>query len=197
MRDEAERGEKTSPEVTSKGIRDLSLIREEVRTYIQLFKEKDLRLLKVKIGESFQLLLKKPKEISIKQYVVGDVVPFPVDKVQPYLKDRKLSVELREERRKEITKGEEQPTPPQVKSENLYELKAPLSGTFYRAPYPGADPFVNVGDRVVPGQVLCIIEAMKVMNEITSPVSGVVKEILPANGEPVKEGDVIFRIEVS
>ncbi len=78
---------------------------------------------------------------------------------------------------------------------NLHEVKSPMVGTFYRAPSPEADPFVREGDRVEETTVLCIIEAMKVMNEITAGVSGIVKEILGKNGEAVEFGQPIFRIQ--
>jgi acetyl-CoA carboxylase biotin carboxyl carrier protein len=81
------------------------------------------------------------------------------------------------------------------KKENLIEIKAPMVGTFYRAPSPGAKPFVEVGDTVNPGDVVCIIEAMKLMNEIKSEVSGKIKEILVENGQPVEFGQTLFLIE--
>jgi acetyl-CoA carboxylase biotin carboxyl carrier protein len=67
-------------------------------------------------------------------------------------------------------------------------------GTFYRAADPNTPPFVSVGDRVTVGQVLCIIEAMKLMNEIESDVDGVVVEILAQNGQPVQFGQPLFRV---
>jgi len=77
----------------------------------------------------------------------------------------------------------------------LVEVKSPMVGTFYRAPSPEAPPYVELGSRVVPGQTLCIIEAMKLMNELKAEVSGVVREICVENGEPVEYGQVLFRIE--
>ena len=68
-------------------------------------------------------------------------------------------------------------------------------GTFYRKPAPDAEPFVNVGDRIEKGQVVCIIEAMKLFNEIESEVSGVVRKILVEDGEPVEYGQPLFLIE--
>jgi len=75
------------------------------------------------------------------------------------------------------------------------EVRAPIVGTFYRAPAPDAPPYVKEGDRVEKGQVLCIIEAMKLMNEIESEVSGIVKKILVKNGEPVEYGQPLFLIQ--
>ena len=80
-------------------------------------------------------------------------------------------------------------------SSNLHEVKSPMVGTFYIAAKPGAPPFVKVGDAVAEGQVLCIIEAMKLMNEIESEVGGVVKEIAIKNADPVQFGQVLFCIE--
>lgn len=77
----------------------------------------------------------------------------------------------------------------------LFEVLSPMVGTFYRAPAAGADPFVSVGDRVEAGQTLCILEAMKLMNELESEVAGVVREIAVENAEPVEFGEVLFRIE--
>ncbi|MXW67262.1 MAG: acetyl-CoA carboxylase biotin carboxyl carrier protein [Gemmatimonadales bacterium] len=77
----------------------------------------------------------------------------------------------------------------------LFEVLSPMVGTFYRAPAAGADPFVSVGDRVEAGQTLCILEAMKLMNELQSDVAGVVQEIAVENAEPVEYGALLFRIE--
>ncbi|MFD1561572.1 acetyl-CoA carboxylase biotin carboxyl carrier protein [Paraburkholderia silviterrae] len=73
-------------------------------------------------------------------------------------------------------------------------VTSPMVGTFYRAPSPGADPFVQVGDTVKEGQTLCIIEAMKLLNEIESDAAGVVKEILVENGQAVEYGQPLFVI---
>lgn len=78
---------------------------------------------------------------------------------------------------------------------NLVEFKSPLVGTFYRAAKPDADPFINVGDEVHPEKVLCIIEAMKVMNEIKAEMNGIVREVLVKNGQAVEFGEPLFLIE--
>lgn len=75
------------------------------------------------------------------------------------------------------------------------EIESPMVGTFYRAPAPDAPPYVEVGDRVSKGQTLCILEAMKLMNELEAEVSGTVREICIGNGEPVEYGQVLFRID--
>jgi len=75
-----------------------------------------------------------------------------------------------------------------------HTVKAPMVGTFYRAPNPGAAPFVNVGQAVKEGEPLCIIEAMKLLNEIEADKTGVIKEILVENGEPVEYGQPLFVI---
>ncbi|MCS7068408.1 MAG: acetyl-CoA carboxylase biotin carboxyl carrier protein [Meiothermus sp.] len=84
---------------------------------------------------------------------------------------------------------------PKEDTSKYTEVKAPIVGTFYRAPSPDAEPFVKEGDTVKKGQVLCIIEAMKLMNEIESEVSGVVRKILVSNGEPIEYGQTLFLIE--
>src|SRR4029077_18024293 len=78
---------------------------------------------------------------------------------------------------------------------NLMRIEAPMVGTFYRAPEPGKPPFVNEGDIVVAGQTLCILEAMKLMNEIKAEVEGQVKSILVDNAQPVEYGQVLFELE--
>jgi len=89
------------------------------------------------------------------------------------------------------------PPSEEVPKENLHVIKSPLVGTFYRSPSPGAPPFVEVGDMVSPGQVLCIIEALKVMNEIESDVRGKVVKILAENGETVEYGQPLFLIDTN
>jgi acetyl-CoA carboxylase biotin carboxyl carrier protein len=77
----------------------------------------------------------------------------------------------------------------------LLEVKSPMVGTFYAKPEPGANPYVSVGSRVSKGQILCIIEAMKIMNEIECDVSGVVAEVLVQDSSAVEYGQVLFRVD--
>jgi len=87
------------------------------------------------------------------------------------------------------------PNEPVPAATNLMRIEAPMVGTFYRAPEPGADPYVEVGDIVVAGQTLCILEAMKLMNEIKTEVEGQVKTIFVENAQPVEYGQVLFELE--
>jgi acetyl-CoA carboxylase biotin carboxyl carrier protein len=90
------------------------------------------------------------------------------------------------------TEDEATPAP---EASNLVEIKSPMVGTFYRGPAPDAPPYVDVGSTVTTGQTLCILEAMKLMNELESEVAGVIREVLVENAEPVEYGQVLFRVE--
>lgn len=74
-------------------------------------------------------------------------------------------------------------------------VKSPMVGTFYRAPEPGAESYAQVGTRVTPGQTVCIIEAMKIMNEIEAEIAGVVREVCVEDAQPVEYGQVLFRVD--
>jgi len=89
------------------------------------------------------------------------------------------------------------PPPPAAAAvrSDLLEITAPMVATFYRAPSPGNPPFVEVGSRISSGQTVCILEAMKLMNELESEVSGEVVEILVENGTPVEFGQVLMRVK--
>jgi len=81
-----------------------------------------------------------------------------------------------------------------IPEENLHLVKSPIVGTFYEAPSPGAPPFVKVGDAVEVGQVLCIVEAMKLLNEIESDVAGEIVKKMGSNGQPIEYGQELFAI---
>ncbi|MCI0419243.1 MAG: acetyl-CoA carboxylase biotin carboxyl carrier protein [Acidobacteria bacterium] len=86
---------------------------------------------------------------------------------------------------------------PLNEEEGLLIVRSPIVGTFYRSPNPEAEPFVKAGDAVEPGRVLCIIEAMKLMNEIEAEVSGEIVKVYVENGEPVEFGQALFGIRLS
>jgi acetyl-CoA carboxylase biotin carboxyl carrier protein len=85
--------------------------------------------------------------------------------------------------------------PAAAPQETLHEVKSPIVGTFYESPSPGTEAFVKVGDQVEVGQVLCIVEAMKLMNEIESDVAGEVVKRIAASGQPVEYGQALFAIK--
>ena len=86
-------------------------------------------------------------------------------------------------------------TPREERKSKFLEVKSPMVGTYYGAPEPGAKPYLSVVDHISKGQIVCIIEAMKIMNEIESEFDGVVKEILAQNAHPVEYGQVLLRID--
>ncbi|HVP36720.1 MAG TPA: acetyl-CoA carboxylase biotin carboxyl carrier protein [Terriglobales bacterium] len=96
---------------------------------------------------------------------------------------------------KQATVSVEVTKPEEAAEDNLTAIKSPMVGTFYRAPAPGAKPYVDVGQIISAGQVVCIVEAMKLMNEIESEVAGRVVKILVENGKPVEFGQTLFQIE--
>src|SRR5687767_6719289 len=83
---------------------------------------------------------------------------------------------------------------PEAPKEHLLEAKSPMVGTFYAAPEPGGKPYLAVGDKVRKGQIICIIEAMKIMNEIESEFDGTVREIVAQDAHPVEYGQILFKI---
>ncbi|RKY31875.1 MAG: acetyl-CoA carboxylase, biotin carboxyl carrier protein [Candidatus Omnitrophota bacterium] len=104
-------------------------------------------------------------------------------------------VYLMQENLRQVKPKETEPSSQQKEETGAIEIKAPMVGTFYRAPSPEAPPYVEVGQIVNPGQVICIIEAMKLMNEIKSEVKGKILEVLVENTEPVEFGQPMFLIE--
>ncbi len=95
----------------------------------------------------------------------------------------------------QVMKTEENLSEPVIKEQNLIAIKAPMVGTFYRAANPEAKPYIEIGQTIEVGQVVCIIEAMKLMNEIKSEVKGKVSEILVENARSVEYGQTLFMVE--
>ena len=92
-------------------------------------------------------------------------------------------------------RAEPEPAPVEPASDGLIRVEAPMVGTFYRAPQPGAPPFVEEGQPVSPGQTLCILEAMKLMNEVKAEVEAIVRAIHVENAQPVEYGQLLFELE--
>jgi acetyl-CoA carboxylase biotin carboxyl carrier protein len=93
------------------------------------------------------------------------------------------------------TKAEEKKRLDEESEAGLHIITSPIVGTFYRSPNPESGPFVNEGDRVTKGKVLCIIEAMKLMNEIESEIDGTIVKIYPQNGQPIEYGEKLFAVK--
>jgi len=143
---------------------------EEIKEIISFLKDTDVTELNIE-KEGFKIRIKRG-------YIYG---PIEITKTaKPVQEAEKPSYE--------IAPSEE---------ETLHTITSPLVGTFYRSSSPDSSPFVEVGSKVEKGQVICIIEAMKIMNEIESDVSGIVRKILVENGQPVEYGEPLFLIEVN
>ncbi len=96
---------------------------------------------------------------------------------------------------REVEDNEEASSAEDKLASNLKQIKSPMVGTVYRAPAPGSEPFIDIGQPVAVGQTVCIVEAMKLMNEISSDFSGVVRRVLVENGQPVEYGQPLFLVE--
>jgi acetyl-CoA carboxylase biotin carboxyl carrier protein len=90
-----------------------------------------------------------------------------------------------------------EPPAPVPEEDNVHVITSPIVGTFYRSPSPESDPFAEVGERIGKGKILCIIESMKLMNEIESDVEGEVVAVYPRNGQPVEYGEKLFAIRLA
>ena len=130
------------------------------------------------------LKVKIAKKIRSSQVVTQAQIP--IASAQPLMQQAASGVE---QTAKQMAEAE--PT-----AANLHEIRSPIVGTFYRAPAPDADSYVQVGAIVSPGSVLCIVEAMKLMNEIESDISGKVVKILVESGKPVEYNQPLFLIEL-
>jgi acetyl-CoA carboxylase biotin carboxyl carrier protein len=160
---------------------------KQISDLIDILSRSDVSTLKYE-EESFKLTLmkEKPAPQALAQPAVQTVVqaPAPVQEVVAAVPAAPGAAPA----------AVEPPAPP---AEDLVEMATPFVGTYYSAPSPDADEFVKVGSHVTKGQVMCIVEAMKLMNEIESEYNGEVVEILATNGQPVEFGEVLFRIRPS
>jgi acetyl-CoA carboxylase biotin carboxyl carrier protein len=154
----------------------------------------DLNLIKklVKILETSEVTDIEIEENGTKIKVAKKVrIAQPVQSLAAF-PSQQTSVALQQ---KEETKPAEKKTTDETSESNLHTVRSPIVGTFYRAPAPDADPYVQVGDVVSVGTVLCIVEAMKLMNEIESDVNGKIVKILVENGKPVEYNQPLFLIQ--
>ncbi|MBQ9770357.1 MAG: acetyl-CoA carboxylase biotin carboxyl carrier protein [Lentisphaeria bacterium] len=151
---------------------------EEIKTIIKLMSENDLTEFKIE-AEDMHLCLKRGGQLPGSQIIIPAAAPVPA--AAPAAPAAPAAA----------------PAAPAAAAApaNRTTVDAPIVGTFYRSPSPDAPAFVKVGDTVSADTTVCIIEAMKVMNEIKAEKSGVIKEILVENGQPVEYGQPIFVLE--
>ena len=146
---------------------------KEIKTIIDLMKKNDLSVFEIE-KEGFRLKLQRGPSVQ-----AAPVVPPPVAG----------------QSKTDATTAEPGPAVPKtIESVQLKEIVSPMVGTFYRAGSPDAPPFADVGKTVTEETVVCIIEAMKVMNEIKAETSGVIAEVMAENSKPVQFGQVLFRV---
>ncbi|MDC3078491.1 acetyl-CoA carboxylase biotin carboxyl carrier protein [SAR86 cluster bacterium] len=148
----------------------------KVKKLIEMLENSSLNEIVIKEGEESVKLVKSAGFNQAPQMVSA-----PHQVIEQPVTEQKLSEETNEEIKPKTIDGK--------------SINSPMVGTFYSSPNPGADSFVKVGDKVSEGDVLCIIEAMKMMNEVKSDYNGVIKEILISDAEPVEYGEALFIIE--
>ena len=147
----------------------------EIRELIQLASETGIAELEVQRGEN---RVRIRRAASAQEFLAAQSSSAPVAVTGP-------APALPEGPRESV----EKPSDP-----NVVLVKSPIVGTYYEAPSPGAPPFVRVGERVQPGKVLCIIESMKLMNEIEAEIAGIIESKLVLNGQPVEYGEALFAV---
>ena len=157
---------------------------QKIKELIEIMKDNNLSEVEIKHGDD-KILLKR----SQPQQPTVTAVPMvsPNISAAPAGPDATQGPSL-----PATSKGK--PSAPQ-QEEDLVEIKSPMVGTFYATPSPDSDPFVEVGSTVEPQMVICIVEAMKVMNEIKAETSGTIAEILVTNGQAVEYGQVLFKVK--
>ena len=151
---------------------------DEIRELIQLATDTGIAELEVQRGDN-RVRIRRTSSFATQEIVMSSnaaTAPAPAAPPIPAIEAPK-------------EKEREKPADP-----NLILVKSPIVGTFYEGPSPGAAPFVRVGERIQPGKVLCIIESMKLMNEIESETSGIIESKLVMNGQPVEYGEALFAI---
>lgn len=150
--------------------------KQEIEELIRLVEESQITELEVSHGRTRIRISKNGTPAAV---VGAASVPAPI---------------LTRAQREEVEEEEEATADDKLAS-NLKQIKSPMVGTVYRAPAPGSEPFVDIGQPVAVGQTVCIVEAMKLMNEIGSDFSGVIRRVLVENGQPVEYGQPLFLIE--
>jgi acetyl-CoA carboxylase biotin carboxyl carrier protein len=153
-----------------------------LRKILKIIEDSNINEIEIEEGETKLKIVKKSDTPA------GIAVSGPVNYAQP--------LQLQVPANPQVQPSSSSNIDTSVKVENKYhEIKSPIVGTFYKAPAPDAEPYVKVGQRISAGTVLCIIEAMKLMNEIESDVAGTIVKVCIDNGQPVEYNQVLFQIE--
>ena len=151
---------------------------KEIKDLIALMRKNDLSVFKME-KEGFKITLKRGNDSHTLTTSAPVAMPLLHQPVLPFLHDQA---------------GGTSAGTAETKAEKFKEITSPMVGTFYSAPTPEAPPYVTVGQEISEETVICIIEAMKVMNEIKAEISGTIVEIVAENGKPVQFGQVLFRV---
>ena len=160
---------------------------DEIKELIQLVNESGIAELEVQRGDN-RVRIRRSSPLAPQEIVLSPAQPAvlaPTSASSPASAQQSMSVHS----------GAAVGSTAAPEPDNLTYVKSPIVGTYYDAPSPGAGPFVKVGDRVSVGQTLCIIESMKLMNEIESEVAGLVSRKLVENGHPVEYGESLFAVQ--
>tara|TARA_B100001063_G_scaffold236614_1_gene256589 strand:- start:485 stop:946 length:462 start_codon:yes stop_codon:yes gene_type:complete len=148
----------------------------KVKKLIEMLENSSLNEIVIKEGEESVKLVKSAGNLQAPQMIAASP-----QALAPAKEEKEPEEKTKEEPENKIISGK--------------SINSPMVGTFYSSPNPGADSFVKVGDKVSEGDVLCIIEAMKMMNEVKSDYSGIIKEVLITDADPVEYGEALFIIE--
>lgn len=158
----------------------------EIKRLVKLVESSKIDELEIQ-DKDFQIRVTKKQIGSYSQVPSGSIPSLPQQSLP------QIPHYVQQEAPVHEVKGIESPS--DKESQNLIEICSPMVGTFYRAPAPDAAPYIEEGDQINPGKILCIVEAMKLMNEIEAEISGKVVKILVENGQPVEYNQVLFNIE--
>ena len=160
---------------------------KEIKELIEFLIEKDVTEFELERGD-VKMRIKRGQEVHMVQAPIAPVMAAPVAAALPMAQIPQAAPAS-----SPAAPGSSAP-PAAPADEGLHMVKSPIVGTYYEAPSPGAPPFIKPGDHVTAGQVLCIVEAMKLMNEIESDVSGEIVKMHVKNGQPVEYGQPLFAI---
>lgn len=161
---------------------------KELERLIRLFEDSDLSEMELEEDGQRMRLRKNPPASAVPPAVSYTSMETPVHPAPPETPSEPSPAE------QERAGGVASENPESEIGEGLLTIDSPMVGTFYRAPAPGEDPFVREGDRVEENETVCIVEAMKLMNEVTAKVAGIVEKVLVENGEPVEFGQPLFAL---